>query len=303
MKALLKICTILALVLVNVNCVVDQATAIEEKGHVDWSIRTVKAIGFGVPRANVPPAQGKILARRAAIVSAQRELLGIIKGVTIDAETTIKKGVTEKSEILSTIEGVIRGAAIIREHYEEGVYEVEMAVSLSDIDSAVLPIVLPIVEVKEVIKEVEKYIEIEKVIMKEKPDYTIDDLYETITEEEIAADIDYSSIVVDCRDFPVKSAMYPRMLSETGEELYGHGKFDEAFCLRVGPVGYVNNLNQATHLKRAGRRPKPLFIKAIGVEGSYECDPVISVEDAEKVKAIDNLNHIFDKARVIFVVN
>ena len=51
-----------------------------------------------------------------------------------------------------------------------------------------------------------------------------------------------------------------------------------------------------------GKRPKPLFIKAIRVEGAYACDPVISVKDAKIIKELDGLNQILDKARVIFVV-
>ena len=307
MKRLLIISSILLVLVLFAGATGAQVAVKYDKGTVDWSERIVSAVGMGVPREGASRAQGKVLARRAAIVSAQRELLGIIKGMSIDSETLISEGITMKSQILTTIQGHLKGAVIIDEGFAEGIYEVEMALSLGDVHGAVLPVVHTDEETEEIEEEAEVYIEAEKKMKEEKEeeglDYTLDDLYETITEAEIEADLDYSSIIVDCRGLGVKSTIYPRLLSESGEVVYGTGMFDEAFCMRVGPVGYVTNLNQATHLKRAGRKPKPFFLKAVGVEGKYGCDPVISEKDAEKIKGIDGLNHILDKARVIFVVD
>lgn len=304
--AMKRLCSFTVMVLVVflwTGLVQAQVEVHYDKGTVDWSERIVSAVGMGVPREGASRAQGKVLARRAAIVSAQRELLGIIKGMSIDSETLISEGITMKSQILTTIQGHLKGAVIIDERFTEGIYEVEMALSLGGVHKAVLPMVHTEEEIEEVEEEAEVYIEAEKKMKEEDPDYTLDDLYETITEEEIEADLDYSSIIVDCRGLGVKSTIYPRLLSESGEVVYGTGMFDEAFSMRVGPVGYVTDLNQATHLKRAGRKPKPFFLKAVGVEGKYGCDPVISDKDAEKIKGIDGLNHILDKARVIFVVD
>lgn len=49
-------------------------------GQINWENDTVEAIGTGVPPANAKnPAQAKGLARRAAIVDAQRNLLESVK--------------------------------------------------------------------------------------------------------------------------------------------------------------------------------------------------------------------------------
>ena len=72
-------------------------------------------------------AQKKLMAKRAAILDGQRQLLEMVEGVHIDSETTVKDFVTEKDEIYSRIRGVLKGAEVVETRYlEDGSCEVDM---------------------------------------------------------------------------------------------------------------------------------------------------------------------------------
>jgi hypothetical protein len=73
------------------------------------------------------PVQAKLMAKRAAILDAQRQLLGIVEGVYIDSETRVKDFITERDEISSRVDGVIKGAEVVDTRYlTDGSCEVDM---------------------------------------------------------------------------------------------------------------------------------------------------------------------------------
>lgn len=78
---------------------------------------TITADGYGVLPQNRPFGQAKLMARRAAVVEAQRNLLETVKDVAIDSETNVEMSMTLNDTIHSEISGVIRGARVIDEEY------------------------------------------------------------------------------------------------------------------------------------------------------------------------------------------
>ncbi len=107
-----------------------------------WQNRIVVARGVVVINKNLKPAGRAILmARRGAIAEAQAKLLEAIKGVHINASTTVKDKMTENVQIVAKVEGVLRGAVIIDEMKEhmslneicsKGYYWVTMAVAMDE---------------------------------------------------------------------------------------------------------------------------------------------------------------------------
>ncbi|MHC4295088.1 MAG: hypothetical protein ACYSTL_05835, partial [Planctomycetota bacterium] len=78
------------------------------------------------------PGRARLMALRAARTDAQRRLAERIKGVYIDAETTVRDFVTESDLVEVTMQTVLRGAREtgIRYHDDELIVEVEMTVKL-----------------------------------------------------------------------------------------------------------------------------------------------------------------------------
>jgi len=95
------------------------------------NILTLYVVGEGVAPVNaVNAAQAKILARRAAIADAYRQLAEKMYGVKVTAKETVKDLMLKNSDVNTYVEGVIRGADIQAEKFENGIYYVTMNLKL-----------------------------------------------------------------------------------------------------------------------------------------------------------------------------
>ncbi|MDH7501077.1 MAG: hypothetical protein QHH30_11925, partial [candidate division NC10 bacterium] len=82
-----------------------------EYGKIDWSNGVVMAVGIGVPSADaVNAAQARTMAKRAALVAAQRNLLEALRGVRFDSETMVENFIAASDRMLSAVQGIVRGA-------------------------------------------------------------------------------------------------------------------------------------------------------------------------------------------------
>jgi hypothetical protein len=87
----------------------------EEGGQINWTGQYIEAEGEGIidNERFKNPAQARALAIRGATVVAQRNLLEIVKGVTVTSETTVEDMITTKDLITTKIEGVVKGAQMV----------------------------------------------------------------------------------------------------------------------------------------------------------------------------------------------
>ena len=80
-------------------------------GDIDWSGNVIRATGTGVVDPNNPiPAQARLMAERAAVVVAQRNLLETVQGVTINSETRVENFMTDYYVIYSRVDGFVKNA-------------------------------------------------------------------------------------------------------------------------------------------------------------------------------------------------
>lgn len=103
----------------------------------ELSLSSAQGFGF-IEAGRFPDSQAKLLARRAATVDAQRNLLEIINGVRVTAGTTVKDMVVESDIIGSRVKGLLRGAFEINSEVsmEEGswVAQITLAICLNQSD-------------------------------------------------------------------------------------------------------------------------------------------------------------------------
>ena len=107
-----------------------------------WDKKIVVARGIVAINKKIKPSgRAALLARRGAIAEAQANLLAMIKGIHIDAHTTVEDEMTSNVELTARLEGVIKGAVIIdemknhmslKEIMEKGYYWVSMAAPIDD---------------------------------------------------------------------------------------------------------------------------------------------------------------------------
>jgi hypothetical protein len=95
------------------------------------NILTLYVTGEGVAPVNaINAAQAKVLARRAAIADAYRQLAEKMYGVKVTAKETVKDLILKNSDVNTYVEGLIRGADIQAEKFENGIYYVTMDLKL-----------------------------------------------------------------------------------------------------------------------------------------------------------------------------
>jgi hypothetical protein len=93
----------------------------------------IEETGQGVfpDRGDLSDAQRRLMARRAAELDAKRKLAERIYGLRVQSGTTIRDFVAEADYIRSNIEAFLRGAIIVDEKIEGGVYLVTVRVDAS----------------------------------------------------------------------------------------------------------------------------------------------------------------------------
>ena len=95
------------------------------------NIITIRSIGMGVaPEATISPAQAMVLAKRAAIADAYRQLGEKMYGIKLNAKDTIKDAVVKNSTVRTQVHAIVRNAEIQETIYKDGLCQVEMEVKL-----------------------------------------------------------------------------------------------------------------------------------------------------------------------------
>lgn len=116
MKKSIGIAVLLCLLLVLPSAVSVRAQE-EGRGGIDWVGGVVTAVGTGTS-SKPSMGQARALARRAAMVDAQRNLLEIIKGVKVDSETTVENFVVTRDVIKTNVSGLVKGARLVKQAVE-----------------------------------------------------------------------------------------------------------------------------------------------------------------------------------------
>jgi hypothetical protein len=96
-------------------CCVPPLSALAGQGSVDWSGGFITATGYGTAPRGMVPNKALLNARRAAEIDAQRALLEAIKGIHIDTQTTIDGSLQRDVASRTRIEGVVRGAVVVKQ--------------------------------------------------------------------------------------------------------------------------------------------------------------------------------------------
>ena len=268
-------------------------------GGINWTIGIVQAKGIGAPpekyygKPNARP-----MAIRAAKLDAMRNLLEVTKGVRIDATTTVQNFAVTNDVINAKVNGLIRGAQIVDTQYmSDGTVEVTMQMSIY---GAFAQLILP--------KDIKKLEPIKthtpppavkkpdtKPVEKEPVDTKPDD-----TSLESMSEV-FTGLVVDARGLNARPAMSPKIIDETGKEVYGSAYVSREFAVQQGMSGYAKELTAAQKNQRVTNNP--LTVKGLSTKGSGRSNIIISNADAAKLRSASENLSFMRKCRVMIVVD
>jgi len=266
----------------NVNIMVNQTALTplentEETGRVLWEQGVIEARGMGIAPPNaVSPAQAKALARRAAVLDAQRNMLEQTQGVQVSAETKMVDFMAS-DVVRSSVSGMIKGAIVVRDLdkvAEDGTYVVVMRMNLygnNGLSSVVFPEIKPAQ-----IQPFPQPAPSSRPVFKES----------------------YTGLVIVAANMGLRPAFSPRVYDQSGNIIYGNKYIDPDFAINQGMVEYSSLSAVSSGNSRAGS--KPLVINAIRVT-DHNFNLVISDEDAQKVLAAQAQSGFLKKCAVVFV--
>ena len=256
-----------------IGTITDVETAVGSTGKVDWTTGVVTAVGIGAPPANAAnPAQARAMAERAAQVVAYRNLLESIKGVRIDSTTTVENFMITSDLIRTQVSGFVQGATVMDKKYmSDGSVEVTVGMKLT---GALADALLP--------KEPQA------------PPTGI------VTAPGAAGQV-FTGLIVDARGLGVRPAMAPKVLNESGIEVYGSAWINRDWAVREGMAGYLKDPVQAQQNPRV--TDKPLLVKAIKASGDARVDVVISNADAVMIHGASQNLSFLEKCKVIILVD
>lgn len=254
----------------------------------NWNTNTIQVTGTGVsnPAMAVTPAHASMMARRAAMADAYRQLLEVVQGVNVDAETTVEQMMTTSDVIKVRVTGIVKGARIVSEgELSGGGYSVTMELPLFDGAGSLAETVI------ERPKAVEPF-------PTPAPDYRppVDYTPPSMPDYRPTYGGNYTGLIVDCRGIgTINPVMSPVIKNANGQKIYGHLNLDYDRIIREGMATYAQDMSQAT---RAGSNP--LIVRAVRLD-DLNANPVLSIEDSDMVLYENSVSHFLDNIAVVFL--
>lgn len=278
MQYLSQGCVFLLMAALSLSAQIQQVVSGDNgEGQVDWADRYIVATGIGAPNPDLPQAAQRPGAERAARMAALRNALETVKGMHLNSSTTVQNFMTTNDVITTQVNGYVKGFEQEGrpKYMSDGTVEITMKIPLDGIGS-----------VGDIL-----YGE----SLGENPSITKFD-----GRKAKKASV-FTGLIVDCKGLKIKPALSPKVLDESGKEVYGSAYVSREWAIKHGMVGYAKEVSAAAKLDRVGDTPGK--IKALRASGDNNTDVVISNEDAASVRsAADNLKFL-SECRVVFVLD
>ena len=229
-------------------------------GEIDWSGNTVRATGTGVLDPNNSNiAQARLMAERAAVVVAQRNLLETVQGVRVDSETRVENFMTDYHVIYTRVEGIVKNARQIgpaRYDSLTGIIEVELEIEIHSPQglSGALTAALGTPEALEAPMSAQ----------------TRDFLEQ------------YSSIVFDGSLAGLHPSMYPKIYDANGNLLLDTSEY-AAYMGSAGQTAmqFISDLDQI--LSQPAFSQSPLVVNVRQVTGQFGTDIVLGQQESDSL--------------------
>lgn len=307
---------LMACVMAMTLMVVSAASAFAAGTGMDWSGDSkITVQGMGVaPTYAVNAIQARMLARRAAVVDAYRQLAEMVKGVNVDSETTVENMMVTSDVTKTKVTALIQGARIVSEQaVDGGGYTVTMEMSVFGASNSLATAVLPTNTVPtsfpapdaSVPASTPSSVQVNVQVTPgttQTPATTIPSVTTPSHQGSFAAAAPagqaiggYTGLIVDCRGLGLKPVMSPVIKNANGEPIYGYKNLDSATVIANGMASYTTDLSKAS---RAGSNP--LVVKAVGLD-NHNGNPILSVADANRVLIENGASGFLDRTNVVFV--
>ncbi len=290
-----------------------QAEVIEpvDNGEINWSRGTILAQGSGAPPQEAKNiAQARLMAERAALVDARRNLMEVLKGVQVDSVNELEVYLGKSDQVRLSAAAFIQGSTEVkdrRRYLPDGGMEVTVAMNLSGdfllwvfkelIGSkppvpgkppSQLPSISPGKEAEPPPEEPPARLEGE-ILSEAKALPALADLPP------------FTGLVIDARGLDMQPALIPRVLNESGQELYQGQYVPPEKAAQNGLAIYVKGLTTAQRNPRVGKNP--LTVKGLNVNPDRPSEIVLRDEDSKRVAPFAQNGTFLEECKVVIILD
>ena len=282
------------------------ANAQEFPGSLDWENMRAVAVGVGIPPANAGnQAQSRAMGQRASVLDARRNLLEVIKGVHIDSETKVLDTMAQSDVVLTRIQGVLQGSAILETRLlADGSYESVVAIPLTGALSQELLSLAPPLPTKPAPVHIEESTPpspepapehiVERTLPAPEPAPPATEHAPPLPER-----TGYTGLVIDARNMGFKPSLRPELHGQDSL-LYPGPNADTETAVRRGYVRYYTKLDQAQQSELVG--DLPLTVKAASLHQGRTGALTLPDREARQLESILAApGNFLDRCNVVIV--
>jgi len=298
--------TVMLIALVAMPCLAQTVTQqVGTAGSIDWSNQILRSTGVGSPNPNMPETAQRAGALEAAKRVALRNLLETVKGMSLDSETTVRNFMVENDVIVTRVSGILRNFTVVDTKYMstgdiEVTIEMPMSGALADAllpqpSGASLGPVTP-ASAQAVCPTCGQPWPAGRPL----PSGGTTPAHSAAPAPQGNSGA-YTGLVIDAKGLNLRPAMSPKILDESGEEIYGSKNVSREWAVQIGMVGYDKDVNRARSDERV--TDNPLVVKAVKVSGENKADVVVAAASAAAIRSAAASQNFLDHCKVMFVVD
>ncbi|SCY86664.1 hypothetical protein [Desulfoluna spongiiphila] len=252
-----------------------------DNGRIDWSNGTVRAEGMHAPNEKAghpasPEAREHYVNR--AIEASRANLSAILRRLTIHGETTGSDVMDANREVLAQVDLMFLSIPITEKRFlTDGSVQVTLTLPLR---GAFSQLILP--------EEIRQINPIRPLFSSESP-------------ETPAPHGAFTGLIVDARGVDVIPGLAPRLVTESGEEVYGPTIISREYAVQRGVATYESTLARAGQGLSAGENP--LMVTGIGTTDGARTDIIISSQDAARIRSDVAHTTFLSQCRVVIVLD
>lgn len=274
-----------------------EVTVSHPDGNINWTHGWIEASGTAVAPGVYPDsAKARNKAVQNARVAARNNLLQILGSIDLDSNKTVGRLLNEKPDIRAKLIAMIDGLQAPEPPKVESGGSAVIRLRM-EFQGPFSKLILP-----EDIKQIEP-------IKRVSPKKTETASTAKISKETKQADgasaqkpSVHSGMIVDAKGLSgVKPALVPKIVDETGREIYGPAFVSREYAIQSGMVSYMKDIGPARKSVRV--KPNPLIVKGLKTKNLGRSIIVVSNADASKLRhASENLSFL-KQCRVIILLD
>ena len=304
-------------------------------GVINWTQSIVTAKGSGAPPTGVTIIpQARLMAERAAKADALRNLLETVKGVRVDADTTVESFTTKSDVVMTRVSGIVKGAIVVDKRYlSDGGVEVTVAVKMTGElleimlqelppltktwmpPPAMPPGTQPLPPTTGISPEPPPAPKSLPSPPPPKPTREVKVPPPPLVEgkkipaaPEVEAKVEgkldlkkleYTGLIVDARKLGLRPALIPKIINQNGELVYSSRSVEQKDLVKMGLVGYAKDVDAAAKNQRV--TADPYVVPGLNAAGEKKTDVVISNREAQIVLTTAPYTGYLKNGRVMIV--